>query len=371
MEKMKSKRRLFGVIAPWIIAAIALYLVYQDHRDRAIRERLEQDRAIERQAVAEIRKLDGFVTYGDPINSWVKSVTFIAIGELNDEGVAVINDTKITDDGLKHLKDLTKLDSLSLHSGKVTDDGLKHLSVLTSLQTLHLSISKVTDAGLEHLKGLTNLKSLSIRSPNVTDKGVERLRQALPNCKITRGPTKQVTVVPNSPQAKSEIDAAIRKAANKPTGELTKADLEKVTGPFLSDDQITDLKPLMDLTNLEELHLIAGVANLKPLAPMQGLEILTLHGNQITDLTPLAELKRLRWLSLTGSRITDLTPLAGLKELDVLRLSTPNIADLTPLTGMKELKTLWLGNNPNLAMAEIGKLQKALPKCKIKHNATE
>ena len=32
-------------------------------------------------------------------------------------------------------------------------------------------------------------------------------------------------IVPNSPEAK----AAIRKSAGKPTGELTKADLEKVT----------------------------------------------------------------------------------------------------------------------------------------------
>jgi len=35
-------------------------------------------------------------------------------------------------------------------------------------------------------------------------------------------------VVPNSPEAKAAIEAAIRKAAKKPTGELTQADLEKV-----------------------------------------------------------------------------------------------------------------------------------------------
>ena len=36
------------------------------------------------------------------------------------------------------------------------------------------------------------------------------------------------------------IEAAIRKAAKKPTGELTKAELEKVTSLDLSDTKITD-----------------------------------------------------------------------------------------------------------------------------------
>jgi hypothetical protein len=32
-------------------------------------------------------------------------------------------------------------------------------------------------------------------------------------------------VVPNSPEAKAAVEAAIRKAAKKPTGELTEADI--------------------------------------------------------------------------------------------------------------------------------------------------
>ncbi len=87
-------------------------------------------------------------------------------------------------------------------------------------------------------------------------------------------------VVPNSPEAKAAIEAAIREAADKPTGELTKADLEKVTRFVLSFNQITDLKPLAGLTELEEL---------------------LLDNNQITDLTPLAELTKLEWLWLSNN----------------------------------------------------------------------
>ena len=78
------------------------------------------------------------------------------------------------------------------------------------------------------------------------------------------------------------IEAAIRKSLKKPTGELTKADLEKVRELYLVDDQLTDVK--------------------------------------------------------------------GLEKLD-------------------QLKVLFLDGNPALTKAQIDELKKALPDCKIEHNA--
>ena len=51
------------------------------------------------------------------------------------------------------------------------------------------------------------------------------------------------------------IEAAIRKAAKKPTGELTKANLEKVTELTLNGNQLTDVKGLENLTRLQDLYL--------------------------------------------------------------------------------------------------------------------
>ena len=39
---------------------------------------------------------------------------------------------------------------------------------------------------------------------------------------------KKPKIFPNSPEAKAAIEKAIREAAGKPTGKLTKSDLEKV-----------------------------------------------------------------------------------------------------------------------------------------------
>jgi len=47
----------------------------------------------------------------------------------------------------------------------------------------------------------------------------------------------------------------IRRVLKKPSGELTKADLERVKILYFTDYQLTDLRPLAELTQLEELFL--------------------------------------------------------------------------------------------------------------------
>ena len=71
------------------------------------------------------------------------------------------------------------------------------------------------------------------------------------------------------------IEAAIRKSLEKPEGQLTKADLAKVTRLVLNRTQITDagLKDVAKLQNLKELYLFstkitkAGAAELQKALP--------------------------------------------------------------------------------------------------------
>jgi hypothetical protein len=68
----------------------------------------------------------------------------------------MIRESKITDNGLKHLKKLSALQSLYLSWCKmITDNGLEHLKALSALQYLDLTwCNKITDNGLEHFKAL-------------------------------------------------------------------------------------------------------------------------------------------------------------------------------------------------------------------------
>ena len=105
------------------------------------------------------------------------------------------------------------------------------------------------------------------------------------------------------------VEKAIRERIKKPKGELTKADLGKVTVVNLSRTQITD-------------------AGLKEVAKLQNLRDLVLIDTQITDagLKDIAKLQQLRRLRLSNTKITK---------------------------------------------AGVAELQKALPKCKIRSNPKE
>jgi len=82
------------------------------------------------------------------------------------------------------------------------------------------------------------------------------------------------------------VEKAVREKLEKPEGELTEADLEKVID--LSFTQITD-------------------AGLKEVAKLQQLTHLLLNYTQITDagLKDVAKLQRLEALSLFGTKVTE------------------------------------------------------------------
>ncbi len=110
---------------------------------------------------------------------------------------------------------------------------------------------------------------------------------------------------------------------NKPTGELTKADFEKVARLLnLQDQQLTDVKWLEKRTQLKKLHL---------------------GGNQLTDTKGLEKLTQLKELNLSANQLTDVKGLEKLTKLEGLDLQY----------------------NPDLTKAQIDELQKALPKCTI------
>ena len=186
----------------------------------------------------------------------------------------------------------------------------------------------------------------------------------------------EAKVVPNSPEAKAALEAAIRKATNKPEGELTKADLEKGKELHVRGKKLTDVSVLAGLTELKTLNLSFNkLTDLSPLAGLKQIEELDLRSNQLTDVSALAGLKQLETLDLGFNQLTDVSSLAGLKRLKELDLGNNNLTDkqLKNLAGLKHLEWLYLENNPNLARAEIAKsgiakLQKALPKCKIYSN---
>jgi hypothetical protein len=77
-----------------------------------------------------------------------------------------------------------QLTFLSLDDSRITDEGLRHIGQITSLRELSLNDTRITDAGLLHLTRLKNLKDLYLGNTRVTKSGCVMLHQALPKCQI-------------------------------------------------------------------------------------------------------------------------------------------------------------------------------------------
>ena len=187
-------------------------------------------------------------------------------------------------------------------------------------------------------------------------------------------------------------ETVIREILKKPEGEITEADLRKVTSLNLKSknisnasalkmfpqlkqlnlwsNKISDLSALKELTQLRELELSNNkITNLSALQGLKELTRLSLYNNKISDVSALKELTNLKDLQLGRNSISDVSDLRKLIQLNDLLLYKNNISDVSPLKELKQLVSLHLKDNPDLTKAQIDELQKALPKCEITHNA--
>ena len=171
------------------------------------------------------------------------------------------------------------------------------------------------------------------------------------------------------------IEAAIRKQLKKPTGELTKADLEKVTRLDLGGNKLTELpKELEKLTQLEMLFLNGNQLTDVPkgLEKLDQLKKLALDGNQLTDVKGLEKLTQLKALALSNNKLTEVPKsLEKLDQLKELYLYGNQLTDVKGLEKLTQLEELVLADNPDLTKAQIAELQKALPNCEIRSNPTK
>ena len=179
----------------------------------------------------------------------------------------------------------------------------------TKQQIIIIGILGVIALGLGYWSGMPEKDSgqrAEVVAPTiVTNVVTNTLREVVTNV-ATVQPEPTPTPAPVKPQPTptnivppgsqiSIVEAAIRKELRKPIGELTKADLEKVTHLNLYGRQLTELpKGLEKLTQLRSLYL---------------------SGNQLTDVKGLEKLTQLTYLNLISNKLTDVKGLEKLTQL--------------------------------------------------------
>ena len=243
--------------------------------------------------------------------------------------------------GLKNLKELILTDN------RVGD--LSPLTELTELRTVLLKGNPIKD--LTPLSGLnlTELKYDAVSDPAGETQPSEAW---MPDPALRAAVRGELGLLPDILLTKEKMLRLVYLYAHD-EGILDITGLEFATNLrelHLSQNPITDLRPLSNLTQLVGLHFWHVPVHpinldLRPLANLINLEMLSLEGNWISDIRPLMGLKKLRRLHLSNNQIEDVRPLAGLTELWQLFLERNPITDLTALSAMN-LRELNISNNP-------------------------
>jgi internalin A len=161
---------------------------------------------------------------------------------------------RISDEGMKCVARLHKLQGLDLCGTRVTDRGMRELARLTALTSLRLGGLKVTDAGLQALAGLSDLHSIDLSGTDVTDEG---LREVVKHPTLTHVDLQTCMNV---------TDAGMKVLAGLP--ELTTLSLD---GTGVTDAGLAELARCPKLTSLRLFKAArvtdAGVARLRDARP--------------------------------------------------------------------------------------------------------
>jgi F-box/leucine-rich repeat protein 14 len=271
---------------------------------------------------------------------------------LGDDDLAVL--TK-----LPHLQWLN-LRGINAFKGTLSDDGLRHLSQLTRLRHLNLSANtRLTDASLPPLKNLHRLEWLDLSMTNVTDDGIGHL-QSLPVLRRLRVPSTTWRLGPdgNRINIRNVTTDGLRKLAGMPLESLDGAFgktgfFEAISGlpklrhyrtgwPSPNDRDLIHLQKLRHLETLS-VGLSDGWKNssrLHGLKGMSGLRVLEMGGILADGETPdwsglsvLGELQQLEGLRLTGVTDEALASLPAIRSLRKLDLAFAQITG----SGLQEL----------------------------------
>lgn len=100
--------------------------------------------------------------------------------------VGLREESQMTTDDLRVLRDLPKLRHLYLAGEQFNDESVEQIQLLRNLQVLVLQDTAISDLGLRRLSAHRRLEEIHLYNNATTVTGVEQLSRAMPQCKIVR-----------------------------------------------------------------------------------------------------------------------------------------------------------------------------------------
>jgi hypothetical protein len=346
-----NRRRLFQISLRTLLGLMtvaAIWLGYITHRARE-----------QKAAVARIKELGGRVVYdfqyqvensaANPLpqapRGWPWLRRLVGDEYFQDVRMIFLENTSVGDADLSVICPLRGTRSISLRKGNISDEGLKSLEHLTRLNFLDLSETKVTSAGLAQFKPPVNIAMLQLADTKISGGGARALVRW---SSLTLLNLEGTDVNAEDTQYLSELE-------NLQSLSISRTKLDDSAVPSL-----------VKLTALVDLYLTDSA--------ISGEGLLALHDQlpkcridgpliEVSNPHPIAiSLESGRWNTLC----TTFNLLDKENNFKLLILSGTPVTD-AHLVGLNELEHFEVIDLRNTKVSDAGveALQRALPKCKI------
>lgn len=144
----------------------------------------------------------------------------------------------------------------------------------------------------------------------------------------------------------ANLEKAVRDTINKPTGDIYKSDVERITEIDAIVKGIHSISGIENLTNLQQISLDGNeISDISSLKDLHHLTYISLVYNNISDINPLKDLTNLKALYIENNQVSDISALKGLTNLQHVGLSHNNICDISSLKGLTNLQRIFLDSN--------------------------
>lgn len=155
-------------------------------------ERALEEKMAAGDSLATLRWIWDELVENDPKGPWYAAaympVRAMAEEPITDESLATLwgrdrvfelwlDDTQVSDAGLRHLEDCSMLRGVVLENTQITDVGLVHLTGLPELEYLGLKGCAITDEGVATLSGIHTLEVLDLSQTQITDEALAHLQR--------------------------------------------------------------------------------------------------------------------------------------------------------------------------------------------------
>jgi Leucine-rich repeat (LRR) protein len=261
--------------------------------------------------------------------TWVDDVEMIDIARLPKLQRLDLSHTRITDEGMLHLKPASQIEDLNLYYAEwVTDQGMRAIKNWKKLKRLDVRGTRIANGTLEIVSHMPQLEALDISNTQITDNGMEMLI-SLTNLKELaigqgrRGSSGDLGFL----RVLTTLTSLDIGGAQPAPPDMGGRKVDRPPAPPLQANTVKAMAELKELRVLRMGYMGVSSADLKTLSALQNVEKLGLQECPRVDDAALAELvnwKSLKYLDVQGTKVTE-------QGVAALRKAKPSLVILTTL----------------------------------------